>query len=197
MLSPFNLPWWLKPLLIAALAGYGLYAAEQFGYQRAATKLGKDMATLEAGYNRQLLGMANTRLQEQAAAHDAYQQQVARGNAITTRLLQTQQQLDAAQRQLKQRIPNVTLTDGPRFTGLGPDSLRLYRQLLGYPASGEADLPAAHAGNADQASQAAGTAAGLPPADLLAHAGDYGKWCQQLDERLSAFITLHQPGATP
>lgn len=185
------LPWWVKPLLITALAGVALYGADQFGYQRAANVYTAQLSTADADHTRQLLRLTEQRLTEQTVAQEAYQRLNEQAHQVGWELLQTKQQLEVTQRQLKQRIPDATRTDGPRFTGLGPDSLRLYRQLLGYSASGEADLPAADAGNVGEAAAAAGTEAGLSPADLLDHAADYGQWCQQLDAQLSAYIRLH------
>lgn len=187
------LPWWLKPLLIAALAGGVLYGADQFGYQRAANLYAGQMATADAAHSRQLLRLTEQQLSANAVAQDAYHQLNEQAQQLAWELLQSRQQLDTAQHQLAQRIPDVTRSDGPRFTGLGPDSLRLYRQLLGYPASGEADLPAADAGAAAEATAAAGPTAGLSPDDLLNHATDYGKWCQQLDTQLGKLIRLYQP----
>ena len=186
------LPWWIKSLLITALAGGALYGADQFGYQRAANLYTGQLTTADAAHNRQLLRLTELKLSDEARAHDAYRQLTEQAQQLGWALLQSKQQLDAAQRQLAERISDVTRSDGPRFTGLGPDSLRLYRQLLGYPASGEADLPAADAGAAAEAAAAAGPEAGLPPADLLEHAADYGKWCQQLDAQLSVLIQVHQ-----
>lgn len=185
------LPWWVKPLLTTALAGAALYSADQFGYQRAANLYTAKLSTADADHTRQLLRLTEQRLTEQAVTQEAYQRLNEQAHQVSWELLLTKQQLEVTQRQLKQRIPNAVRTDGPRFTGLGPDSLRLYRQLLGYSASGEADLPAADAGHVGEAAAAAGTEAGLSPADLLDHAADYGQWCQQLDAQLSAYIRLH------
>lgn len=185
------LPWWVKPLLITALAGAALYGADHFGYQRAANLYAGKLATADAEHTRQLLRLTEQRLTEQAVAQEAYQHLNEQAHQVGWELLKTKQQLEVTQRQLKQRIPDASRTDGPRFTGIGPDSLRLYRQFLGYSASGEADLPAADTGHAGEASASAGTEAGLSPADLLDHAADYGQWCQQLDAQLSAYIRLH------
>ncbi|WP_406850401.1 hypothetical protein [Chromobacterium phragmitis] len=108
-------------------------------------------------------------------------------------MLLQQQALQAQQRRQAQRIDDVTRNDGSRFTGLGPDSLRLYRQLLGYsdPLPGAQSLPAG------AAAQTAGPDAGLPASDLLAHAADYGDWCQQLEQRLVALKQLYSQETTP
>lgn len=187
------LPWWVKPLLVTALIGTAGYAVDQFGYQRAANLYAAKLATADAGHSRTLLHLTEQRLTEQAAAQAEYQRLNQLAHQVGVELLQSRGELASAQRQLKQRIPHVTHSDGPRFTGLGPDSLRLYRQLLGYTtADPAADLPSADTGNAGEAAAPAGAAAGLPPDDLLKHAADYGAWCRQLDQQLNSYISLHQ-----
>lgn len=187
------LPWWVKPLLVTALIGTAGYAVDQFGYQRAANLYTGQLATAEAGHSRALLRLTEQRLAEHATAQAEEQRLNRLAHQVGVELLQTRGQLAIAQRQLKQRIPDATRTDGPRFTGLGPDSLRLYRQLLGYSAADpDANLPPADTGNAGEAAAPAGAATGLPPDDLLTHAADYGAWCQQLDQQLNSYISLHQ-----
>ncbi|WP_215782030.1 hypothetical protein [Paludibacterium sp. B53371] len=188
MMTP---PSWIKPLVIAVLIGTSLYATEQFGYRRAADIYTAKLATSDANHSHAMQQVAEQRLAEQAAASDAYRRLNEQAQKVAWELLQARQQLEATQRQLKQRIPNAINSDGASFTGLGPDSLRLYRQLLGYPTGGETDLPATDARDADQAHQTTGTEEGLPPADLLEHAADYGEWCQKLDAQVSTYIQLH------
>lgn len=183
------LPWWFKPLLLAAVIGAAGYAVDQFGYQRAANLYAGKLATAEAGHSRQLLRLTEQRLAEHATAQAEYQRLNRLAHQVGVALLQSRADLATAQRQLKQRITHATQSDGARFTGLGPDSLQLYRAALGYTA---ADLPAADAGAVATAGQAAATAPGLPPADLLSHAADYGQWCQQLEQQVQAFIRLHK-----
>lgn len=187
------LPWWIKPLLVTALIGAAGYAVDQFGYQRAANLYAGKLATAKAGHSRQLLRLTEQRLAEHATAQAEYQRLNRLAHLVGVALLQTRADLATAQRQLKQRITHATQSDGPSFTGLGPDSLQLYRAALGYTAAdAAADLPAADAGAATAAGQTTTTAPGLPPADLLSHAADYGQWCQQLEAQVQAFIRLHK-----
>ncbi|WP_432719864.1 hypothetical protein R0381_003633 [Jeongeupia wiesaeckerbachi] len=111
---------------------------------------------------------------------------------VGLQLLNTQAALAKTKELLYAQIDRAVQQDGPRFTGLGPDSLRVYRAHLGYAAASADTGAAADAGDADQASQAASADQGLPPADLLAHAADYGEWCQRLEARVDAYIQLHQ-----
>ncbi|AUH53184.1 hypothetical protein CXB49_21510 [Chromobacterium sp. ATCC 53434] len=118
------------------------------------------------------------------ASQQAWRQRV---DQLESRVLVQQQTLQQWQNQQARRIDDATRHDGDRFTGLGPDSLRLYRQLLGYSA----ELPGAQPLSAGAAAEAAGADAGLPAPDLLAHAADYGAWCQQLEQRLVALKQLY------
>ncbi|MDF0606646.1 hypothetical protein HZU77_013430 [Neisseriaceae bacterium TC5R-5] len=151
------------------------------------TQLAQQSASHQAVLRNQAEAQAST-LQQAAAEQQQLNEQA---QQIGWQLIQARAELVNVKTQLKQRIGNVTLTDGKLFTGLGPDSLQLYRTALGYTDT-LAGLPAANARHAEQTGQATATDSGLPPADLLAHAADYGQWCQELDARLSAFITLHQ-----
>ncbi|OHX21621.1 hypothetical protein [Chromobacterium sphagni] len=167
-------------LLLPAAAGIGGYA---MGSSRSShywqAQLQVRVAEMDAS--------RSLALQQQEAAALALQQQWRqRIDQLEGRLLRQQQALQNQQRQQAQRIDDVTRTDGYSFTGLGPDSLRLYRQLLGYPA----ELPGAQPLSADAAGAAAGADGGLPAPDLLAHAADYGAWCQQLEQRLVALKQL-------
>ncbi|AXE29760.1 hypothetical protein DK842_07585 [Chromobacterium phragmitis] len=173
----------LLPLLAAA-GGYALGCGQSRHYWQ--TKLQAAVAEMQAADSR-------AQQQRQAAALEQQRQWRQRTDQLESRLLRQQQALQAQQRRHAQRIDDVTRNDGSRFTGLGPDSLRLYRQLLGYsdPLPGAQSLPAG------AAAQTAGPDAGLPASDLLAHAADYGDWCQQLEQRLVALKQLYSQETTP
>ncbi|WP_434631943.1 hypothetical protein [Chromobacterium sp. CV08] len=118
------------------------------------------------------------------ASRQAWRQRV---DQLENRVLAQQQTLQQWQNQQARRIDDATRHDGDRFTGLGPDSLRLYRRLLGYPDQ----LPGSQSLSTGSAAETAGADAGLPAPDLLAHAADYGAWCQQLEQRLVALKQLY------
>ncbi|POZ63586.1 hypothetical protein [Chromobacterium alticapitis] len=167
----------LLPILAAA-AGYAAGSAHSNHYWQA--RLAASVAGFQAERSQQLQ-------RQQAAALALQQQWRQRTDRLEGQLLDKQQALLTLQRRNAQRIDDVARNDGPRFTGLGPDSLRLYRQLLGYPA----ELPGAQPLSAGAAAQAAGADGGLPPPDLLAHAADYGAWCGELEQRLIALKQLY------
>ncbi|QEL57110.1 hypothetical protein [Chromobacterium paludis] len=164
--------------IVAALAGYAAGCAHTRHVWQA--ELAAQLATLQAEHSQE-------KQQQQAAALAQLRQWQARGNQLEKQLIDKQSALQALQRRNAQRIDDVARNDGSRFTGLGPDSLRLYRQLLGYSA----ELPGAQPLPAGAAAQAAGADGGLPPPDLLAHAADYGAWCGELEQRLLALKQLY------
>jgi hypothetical protein len=151
---------------------------------------------LVADYEKQLGKFKDQWAAELATALRDKQALEQQANQVGTALLETRAQLVRTQQQLKQEIPHVVQADGVHWTGIGPASLRLYTQNLGYPvASGDPGLPAANPGDAAKADQAGSAGAGLSPTDLLTHSADYGQWCQKLEQQLDAFITLHTKDA--
>jgi hypothetical protein len=149
-----------------------------------------------ADYEKQLGKFKDQWAAELATALRDKQALEQQANQVGAALLETRAQLVRTQQQLKQEIPHVVQADGVHWTGIGPASLRLYTQNLGYPvASGGPGLPAANPGDAAKADQAGSAGAGLSPTDLLTHSADYGQWCQKLEQQLDAFITLHTKDA--
>ncbi|MCD0491391.1 hypothetical protein [Chromobacterium violaceum] len=179
---------YLLPLLGVGYAGYhtGQSLADQ-GHQVA-------MAALQAQHAAELKQRAEDNAHTQAAASAEQKRLADLAHQVGWQLLQTRGELARSQAQLKERIADATQRDGAAFTGLGPDSLRLYRAALGY-AESDSGLPSADAGNVAKADASGTASTGLPPADLLNHAADYGRWCQELETRLDSYIQLHQGAA--
>ncbi|MBK5072558.1 hypothetical protein I2492_05985 [Budviciaceae bacterium CWB-B4] len=112
------------------------------------------------------------------------QAQTARANELSASLLKTQQQLATTKRTLQKRINDAVKNDSITYTGLGPDSLRAYHAALGYPTTG--NLSPDSGRSAGSSPDATTTDGGLPPLDLLTHAGDYGEWCMKQYHQLQA-----------
>ena len=179
----------LLPLAVAGWFGFDA------GRRHAASDWQTRLASLDASHARALQTMADARAAELGAALIEQQRLDALAQQTGRELIATRARLADSRRELTRRIDDATRHDGDRFTGLGPDSLRVYRAARGYPERDPA-VPAADAGHAAQAGAATGADTGLPAADLLEHAADYGQWCRQLDAQLSAFLRLHgEPGA--
>lgn len=184
-----------KLLLPLAFAGY-------IGFDLGCTRAGREgelaLARLEQQYAAERAQGSQLHARQLQASQARYLVLQQQANQIGSALLHTRAALAQAQAQHRKRITHVTQQDGPAFTGLGPDSLRLYQRFLGYTDTDlAAAVPAANAGHAAATAEAAPAAAGLLPRDLLAHAADYGQWCQQLESQLQLFIRLHVQAATP
>ncbi|KJV26901.1 hypothetical protein VI06_16165 [Aquitalea magnusonii] len=188
MTLPFANRRWVWLLGAVTLAA-GLFSA---GYRWAERSYLADIARQQASYSQQQRQQAEAQAEALVSALRDKQQLEEQAYRVGVALLQARADLARQQAQLSRRIAHVVQQDGERFTGLGPDSLRLYRAALGY-ASDDAHLPAADPGTAVQADQTTTAAGGLPPLALLYHAADYGQWCQQLEQQLDAWQALFPP----
>ncbi|BBF84899.1 hypothetical protein DLM_1275 [Aquitalea magnusonii] len=188
MTLPFANRRWVWLLGAVTLAA-GLFTA---GYRWAERSYLADIARQQASYAQQQRQQAEAQAEALVSALRDKQQLEEQAYRVGVALLQARADLARNQAQLSRRIAHVVQQDGERFTGLGPDSLRLYLAALGY-TSDDAHLPAADPGIAVQADQTATAAGGLPPLALLYHAADYGRWCQQLEQQLDAWQALFPP----
>ena len=200
MMSISLIPTWVKAVAIGAGLAFITYQVHQHGVESGAADQHKVDETVRLGlvadYEKQLGKFKDQWAAELATALRDKQTLEQQANQVGAALLETRAQLARTQQQLKQEIPHVVQADGPRWTGIGPASLRLYSKNLGYPvASGGPGLPATSAGDAAKADQAGSAGVGLSPTDLLTHSADYGQWCQKLEQQLDAFITLHTKDA--
>lgn len=130
---------------------------------------------------------ANTQAQNKAlaAAVKIQQQATSEAQRVTGELETVKQQLATTTAKLKRSINNATKKDGSSYTGLGANSLQLYRAALGYATNYQC-LSTDSGNPLSDAEKAACTGAGLPPDDIVAHAADYGEYCNKLERQLSA-----------
>jgi type II secretory pathway pseudopilin PulG len=183
---------WLFCLMLIIAAGLAYKLGFSNGQAEHQDKLTSANSTIEAQGKRML--QVETQMREAAERQSAalagtvarQQQEQARADKLARNLLTAQEQLSHANKQLKKGISHALNNDGATTCGLGPDSLRLYRSGLGYPPDpGDRDTVPSTTGNAvAHSGTASGPGGGLPPGDLLAHAADYGQWCQQLEKQL-------------
>lgn len=184
----------IKPLAITAAVALIWGGGCLSGHKVASRAAAAELQSVQLAHADERTRSVEAKARELAAALAEQQRLAAQAHQVGWELLQTRARLADTQSQLKQRIADATRNDGVHFTGLGPDSLRVYRTALGY-SERDPGVPATDAGDVDQTGQASDSDEGLPPADLLDHAADYGQWCQQLDAQLSAYIRLHTPAA--
>lgn len=194
-------------LVIAAVVGLvgAVYLIDQNGYDR-----GHQVAETAGKSKVDAIERAHAEQREQAAADRLldYQQQVTRANAAEQDLLDAHAQIEELNQQLEERIPHVTtvyrktLQDAPVaiphcvFTR---GWLRDYNAALGattsVPAAGKGTAAAAAGKAAEPApgSDAELLESGVTPADILAHARDYGAWARRNLAQLNGLLDLHDP----
>lgn len=190
---------------LAAVVGLGgaVYLIDQNGYDRghkvATATEEKKLERIERAYSDQRAQVAADQLLD-------YQQQVNRANAAEQDLMDAQTQIGQLSKQLEERIPHVT-TVYRKTLQASPVAiphcvftrgwLRDYNAALGATAS----VPAARTGTAAAASEKAAEPApgsdaellesDVSPADILAHARDYGAWCNTNLSQLNSVLDLH------
>lgn len=194
----------LPPALLLGLIACALSAAAAgsigygFGF-RYADALGS--ATLER------LERLTAEQALQAATDSRVQllQQVTRANEAEALLLTTLDRIAAENQQIEERIPHVTTVYRPAPAAEPvaiPHCVFTAGWLRDYNAALGADLPTAGAGTV--ATKAAGASrptpgtdaelleSGVTPADILAHAQDYGTWARAIHAQLNALLDLQE-----
>lgn len=127
---------------------------------------------------------------KQAELAEQYRQQAEKADAS---LQAREHELAKLKQKLEKSIEQATRNDGTGWTGIGPQSLCVYRQNLGYPAGPECGeyLSAAHAADAGHSTQTRISGNGLSPSGLLHQSGEYGAWCATLENKLRAIGQLY------
>ncbi|WP_248915847.1 lysis protein [Pseudomonas moorei] len=180
-------------VLSASAAGSIAYG---FGF-RYAQALGK--SELEA--------LKTTHAEQALAAESANRlqllQQVTRATEAESLLLASFERFTEEKRQLQERIPHVTTQYIPA-PGAAAKSiprcvftagwLRDYNTALGVPSARASAIaiPAEKAAWPTTGSDAELLESGVTPADILAHAQDYGMWARSNLAQLNALLDLHE-----
>jgi hypothetical protein len=191
---PSGLTLALLACLVSGAAGAGI--AYGFGYRHADALGTASLERLERRFSEQAKQAAEDNLLR-------YQQQVTRANEAETLLMAAQDRVAFAAKQIEERIPHVTTVYRPApaakpvaiphcvFTA---GWLRDYNLALGVPApgTGTAATHAAQAAWPAPGADAELLESGVTPADILAHAKDYGIWASALHTQLNALLDLQE-----
>ncbi|MBS3893067.1 hypothetical protein [Serratia marcescens] len=174
--------------LLGVVAGWFVYhGIYQSGYSAAASeyqlRLSHQAETFDLA--KAQAAEASNQALKSAVAHE--REALTRAERLTDELAHRQRQLVVVQHLLKGKINDAVTHDGPRFTGLGPDSVQLYARALGYAGAGDRSVSDTAAGLALYPADA-----GLSPVALLGHASDYGAWCLSLRNQLVALEKFYQ-----
>ncbi|EHD21538.1 MULTISPECIES: hypothetical protein [Brenneria] len=186
--------YWPQIVMLLAVALIGYKFGHSAGQQAHQSELQKTITTLQTDNKRQAAQLFDYEQEKRIAAEQqvaalkkAREQEAAqraRADKLAADLLDAQTELEQTKKELKRMIPYAVTNDGTAFTGIGPDSLRLYKISLGYPADslpGTGEAPRRAAVYPADAIRASG---GLSPAGIITHAADYGEWCLTLKGKL-------------
>lgn len=194
---------WPLLLVLLFLAATLLNGSARYddGLRKAKAEGDRALAELREQY-------ANQRAQ---AAQDnlvQLKQQITRADQAEQRMLDTQQQLADLQRQLQERIPHVTTVYRPAPAAAPvaiPHCVFTRGWVRDFNLALGAGLPATGARTTAPSTQAAAWPApgsdaellesGVSPADILAHARDYGKWALSNLAQLNALLDVTEKDA--
>lgn len=195
---PSGLTLGLLACLVCGAAGAGI--GYGFGYRHAAALGSADLDKLKTKHAEQALAAARE-------SRVRLLQQVERANQAEALMLADRERHAEHVKQLEERIPHVTTTYRPTAAA-APVAiphcvftvgwLRDYNTALGVPGAATGPV-AGRTGPAPWA--AAGTDAellesGVSPADILAHAQDYGRWATNAASQVTALLKTKE-GCTP
>ncbi len=138
---------------------------------------------------------AEASAEAERALRQRLEAEAARMSALAGELSETRSRLDSERQAFNRRMARVAKDASNHCPGLPDGWVRLYNQALGL-ASGS-HSPSSAAPGADEASHGSFTAGSgvrpdtsplASPADLLAHARDYGGYCRSLRAQAEALI---------
>lgn len=188
----------LLACLVCGAAGAGI--GYGFGFRQAEALGAASLATLKTQHAEQANAAAALSLLR-------YRQQVERANQAEALMLAERDRHAEQVQQLQERVPYVSTTYRPAASApavaiphcvFTVGWLRDYNTALGVPGAATGPV-ASHAGQAPWA--AAGTDAellesGVSPADILAHAQDYGRWARNAASQVTGLLDTKE-GCTP
>ncbi|EBP3538321.1 hypothetical protein OJ40_06585 [Salmonella enterica subsp. enterica] len=191
---------WKSLLLIVVLAGGGVWLGTcmtQSQLRDQALAFSNEKSTLISGFNTQKsqwdqerISAANqyaSNLKDALMAQQAWQR---KADELSRQLAAQEVSHQRAVKDLKERLKNAIKSDGNTYTGIGPASLQLWREALGYPAAQTVHaghhLPETTGGAAGDTGDANSAGGGLSPSGIVRHSAEYGKWCLSLRDRLQA-----------
>ncbi|EOI6423993.1 hypothetical protein ACMU9U_000858 [Yersinia enterocolitica] len=181
----------LLALLITAAAGFVL-AALIYGKQLSDERL--NFSKAKTTWSEEKTQAANDASAALTAALERLKVAQQLGDKLSAELQAEIDKLYSDNQRLKRQINDATQQDGATYTGLGPHSLCVYQSALGYPDCDQR-VQSTASSTVPTTRKTQLTSSGLPPEDILAHAADYGKWCQQLETQLIQINKYYSGGA--
>lgn len=191
---------WRSLLAVAVLVGggvwFGMYITsneldeQALAFSQEKQKLTDDFNTQKGLWDKERITAASNYAADLLAALNSQKAWQDKADALSRQLAKKEQEHTRTVSDLKRRLNDALESDGGTYTGIGPASLQLWRESLGYPGTeiltaghGLSEAASSTAGNPGNAP---GTGGGLSPAGIISHSGEYGKWCLLMRDRLQA-----------
>ncbi|ENP3040943.1 hypothetical protein ACDB75_004012 [Salmonella enterica] len=191
---------WKSLLLIVVLSGGGVWLGTLITQSRLsdqALAFSNEKSTLISGFNTQKSQWDQERitaanqyasdLKDALAAQQTWQR---KADEMSRQLAEQDASHQREVKDLKERLKNAIKSDGNTYTGIGPASLQLWREALGYPTTQTVNaghyLPKTTGSSAGDTGDAISASGGLSPSGIVGHSAEYGKWCLSLRDRLQA-----------
>ncbi|WP_181297012.1 lysis protein [Pseudomonas sp. Q2-TVG4-2] len=193
---PSGLTLGLLACMVCASAAGGI--AYGFGYRHAEALGAASLSDLKEKHAMQASETAE-------ANNVSLQQQVTRANLAEQQMFAALDRLGTEQQPIQERIPHVTSTYRPE-PAAAPEPiprcvftvgwLRDYNAALGVPGAlaGPVTGPAGPAPWAAPGTDAELLESGVTPADILAHAQDYGRWARSLASQVTGLLSARETG---
>ena len=191
---------WKPLLVVVVLTGCGIWFgtfitgnkldAQALAFSQEKQRLTDGFSEKERQWDQERLSAANQYAADLKAALDKQNAWQQKADALTRELAEKQKKHDETVRDLKKRLDDALVKDGPGYTGIGPGGLQLFREAFGYPGAESLPagqhLPATASGAPGHTGQTTGTGGGLSPTGIVSFSAEYGAWCQLLEGRLQA-----------
>ena len=186
-------------LLLAAAAGIGAFAGYGEGYAKANALGAAALAAEKEDRQKEDTARALAVAQAEKTAREKLQQAVAKADELETRLITAQTTLATERASINKRIADAAKNTAATCAGLSADWVRTYNDALLGPGGQPGDQEAHPTLAQGAAKQSAGAVPRLSPgksltspADILAHARDYGQWCRRNTSQLNGWIDLSE-----
>ena len=207
LLSLIPLPWKLAgfAVLVFCIGGAGIFGAWKgygFGYEKAKALGDAALAREQADREQENTARALAVAEAERLAREKLKNASLRANDLERQLLAAETAYAKERAALTRRINNAAQAAASTCTGLPAEWVREYNAALGagsVSVSGYAGIPLV-AGKAGTVSGAvSGVSHGqslVTPADILAHARDYGAMCQRLSRQVNGWQETYDSWVT-
>ncbi|MCX9038843.1 hypothetical protein NLN82_22730 [Citrobacter portucalensis] len=191
---------WRSLIVVLVLTGAGVWfgtfltekqlSEQVLAFSQEKARLNSDFNAQKTLWDKERLAAADQYAADLNAALEAQNAWHQKADELTRTLAAKEQQHQQTATNLQKRLNDAIARDGSTYTGLGPHSLQLWREALGYPEAKGINagngMSETTGGHAAYPTDAYGSGGGLSPAGIVSHSAEYGKWCLVLRDRLQA-----------